>query len=125
MLTYKSSPHITQIRFTINRLQIDNQLPDHIFEVAFSPVIVPKSISDNFDINNKGFIEASAIIQKLGSVTRYKVLAILIQEFMVQLDWGWVSQITDVLDFEPKEESTKTLIVTDLEEINSVSRFLE
>lgn len=102
----------------INRIQIDNQLPDHIFDVAFSPVIVPKSVYNSYELQQKSFIEISAIIQSLGSVTRYKYLQILIQEFMIQLDWGWICHIMNLFNIEAsKEETTKTLMAKDLENI--------
>ena len=119
---YSSSAHITQFHIKINRIQVDNQLSDHIFDVAFSPVIVPKSISDNFELQQKSFIEISAIVQSLGSVTRYKYLQVLIQEFMVQVDWGWIQMIIDVFDCEAsKEDSPKIMIAKDLENIMKVN----
>ncbi|KAJ6225422.1 hypothetical protein RDWZM_003967 [Blomia tropicalis] len=115
---YSSSDHIKQYHMKINRIQIDNQLPDHIFDVAFSPVIVPKSVYNSYELQQKSFIEISAIIQSLGSVTRYKYLQILIQEFMIQLDWGWICHIMNLFNIEAsKEETTKTLMAKDLENI--------
>ena len=113
---YSSSQHITQYHLKINRIQVDNQLTDHIFDVAFSPVIVPKSISDNYELQQKSFVEISSIIQSLGSVTRVKYFQILMQEFMVQVDCGWISMIINVFDYETTTELTqKAMIAKDLE----------
>ena len=118
---FSKSAHITQFHIKINRIQVDNQLPDHIFDVAFSPVIVPKSVSDNYELQQKSFVEISAIIQSLGSVTRYKYLQLLVQEFMIQVDWGWIQMILNVFDFEPpKEDSAQTMITKDLDNLIKV-----
>lgn len=122
-LKYSKSAHLTQYRAKVNRIQVDNQLPDHIYDVVFSPVIVPKSISDNFNLKQNSFIEVVAVIQSLGLVTRYQQLEVLIQEFMVQVDLGWINQIMGTVDFETiKEDTPKMMISKDLETMNKVRR---
>lgn len=110
-----------QYHAKINRIQVDNQLSDHVFDVVFSPVIVPKSISERFELQQMSLIEFSAIIQSLGSVTRFKQLEVLIQEFMIQVDWGWISQILSLFDIETKQEdSLAIMIAKDLEAMSKV-----
>jgi vacuolar protein sorting-associated protein 13A/C len=44
-LEMKSSSHQLQLHVKINRIQIDNQLPDCIFPVVLAPIPPPKSVA--------------------------------------------------------------------------------
>lgn len=44
-LQYRTSAHQVQLHAKINRLQIDNQLPDCVFPVILAPVPPPKSVA--------------------------------------------------------------------------------
>lgn len=110
-INFSMSQHVKNIHLKINRIQIDNQLPDHIFDVILSPVIVPKSVYDKFEIEQKSFIEFSAIIQSNGAVSRYKYVQLLIQEFMIQVDWGWVCLLMNVFNLENSKEDTPDILI--------------
>lgn len=112
---FSSSEHTKQVHVKLDRIQVDNQLPDHVFNVAFSPVVVPKTVSDKFELEQKSFIEICAIISNHASLTRFKYLQVLIQEFMVQVDWGWVNSLMNVFDYGSKNEDNSSLIQRDLD----------
>ena len=44
-LQLRSSAHQRQLHAKLNRLQLDNQLPDSVFPVVLAPVPPPKSIA--------------------------------------------------------------------------------
>lgn len=116
-LTFSSSEHVKNIHLRINDIQIDNQLSDHVFDVVFCPVDIPKSISDKFEIEHKHFIEFAAIICP-GSINRYKHIQLLIQEFLLQIDLGWIYKIMNVFEIEmAKEETNKDLLKQDMDYI--------
>lgn len=43
-LQYKLSAHEQHLHFKINHMQIDNQLPNVVFPIAFSPAPLPQSV---------------------------------------------------------------------------------
>nr|XP_046914733.1 vacuolar protein sorting-associated protein 13-like [Dermatophagoides farinae] len=114
-VTFTSSEHVKNIHVRINGIQIDNQLSDHLYAVVFSPVDIPKSISDKYEIERKHFVEFAAIICP-GSINRYKHIQLLIQEFMLQIDLGWIYKIANVFDIKSaKEETNKELLKHDMD----------
>ena len=113
---YSASEHITQYQLKINTVQVDNQLPEHFYNVAFSPVNTSRESFEKNELQHKSFIEASAIVQSLASVKRYKYVQLLVQEFSLQVDWGWVSQVQSLFDFVPdRDQSVGALIRQDLQ----------
>ncbi|XP_067143145.1 intermembrane lipid transfer protein Vps13 isoform X2 [Centruroides vittatus] len=124
-LQYKTSPHQLQLHAKINRIQIDNQLRDCVFPVVIAPVPPPKSVvADNAP---KPFTEASIIIQKteFTSVKQFKYCQVLIQEFHVKLDQGFLNslisffgseEITDI-DYVKLLAKDKELLQVDLKDV--------
>lgn len=109
------------IHVKINQIQVDNQLNDHFYDVVFAPVVVPKSISDKFDIEQKNFIELCAIICP-GSINRYKHIQLLVQEFMIRVDVGWLFKLIQVFSIKfENEESNQELLKHDLEYLAQVN----
>lgn len=102
-LQYKTSPHQLQLHAKINRIQIDNQLRDCVFPVVLSPIPPPKSVSA--DNAPKPFTEASIMIRKteFTSVKQFKYCQILIQEFHIKLDQGFLNGL---ISFFGSEEMT-------------------
>ncbi|ODN02737.1 Vacuolar protein sorting-associated protein 13A [Orchesella cincta] len=96
-ISYKTLPHSTQLHAKLNRIQIDNQLTDGIFRVVLAPVKPPKTIS-SIDASPKPFVEIS-IMQRTSShsyVVQYKYFKVLIQEFLVRLDIGFVNALVEL-----------------------------
>ncbi|CAL8090191.1 unnamed protein product [Orchesella dallaii] len=96
-ISYKTLPHSTQLHAKLNRVQIDNQLPDGVFRVVLAPVKPPKTISSS-DATPKPFVEIS-IMQRTSShsyVVQYKYFKVLIQEFLVRLDIGFVNALVEL-----------------------------
>ena len=76
-------------------------------------------------MQQKSFIEISAIKQSLGSVTRFKYIQVLVQEFILQVDFGWITLLLNVFDIENlKEDSNKISIEKDLEFLYKVNGFI-
>ena len=102
----------------INRLQIDNQMPDHIFGIVMCPIAPPKTVV--IEQSPKSFIELSTILQKTPTINRFKYNSILIQEFFIQIDRGLLSSIQELLEVAVKKESNKKLIAKDVRDILQV-----
>ncbi|GIY23535.1 vacuolar protein sorting-associated protein 13 [Caerostris darwini] len=90
---YKTSPHQLQLHARINRLQIDNQLMDCVFPVVLAPVAPPKSVAA--ETEPKPFTELSVMLRKAehSAVPQFKYCKILIQEFHIKLDQGFINSI--------------------------------
>ncbi|GFY45163.1 vacuolar protein sorting-associated protein 13 [Trichonephila inaurata madagascariensis] len=92
-LQYKTSPHQLQLHARINRLQIDNQLMDCVFPVVLAPVAPPKSVAA--ETEPKPFTELSVMLRKAehSAVPQFKYCKILIQEFHIKLDQGFINSV--------------------------------
>ncbi|KAK9871302.1 hypothetical protein WA026_011571 [Henosepilachna vigintioctopunctata] len=103
----RSSSSQLQLHAKINHLQIDNQLPNCMFPVVLATVSPPKSVALNTGI--KPFAEMS-IVQlfiKNSQVKQFKYFKILIQEFHVKVEMGFVNAMLDIVakkDYTPQEE---------------------
>lgn len=127
---YASSAHISQYHLQISSVQIDNQLSDHTFDVVFCPVSLPQSTRvlkrrnlENASIfQSKNFIEISAIVQSLASVTRFNYVQVMVQEFMIRAEWSWINTLQGLFtsDLSKYEQSASVLIHQDLETIYKV-----
>lgn len=60
----KSSPYQLQLHAKINRIQIDNQLTDHIFPVVLAPVPPPKSVAATTGTFEKEFLPRILFLSK-------------------------------------------------------------
>lgn len=84
-LEMKTSSYQLQLHAKINRIQIDNQLPDSIFPIILAPIPPPKSVAATTEL--KPFIEMS-VVQRIiphSTVTQYKYMRVLMQEFHVKV----------------------------------------
>lgn len=111
----KTSPYQLQLHAKINRIQIDNQLPDSIFPIILAPTPLPKSVAATTEL--KPFIEMS-VVQRIiphSTVTQFKYLRVLMQEFHVKVDLDFITAIMELLDSETSESEAKKLFETDLD----------
>ncbi|CAG7785731.1 unnamed protein product [Allacma fusca] len=94
---YKNYPHAKYFHAKLYRIQIDNQLMDSVFHVVLAPVAPPKSISAQNE-PLKPFAEVS-VMQRItahSSVTQYKYFKVLVQEFSIRADIGFINAVVDV-----------------------------
>ncbi|XP_043195714.1 vacuolar protein sorting-associated protein 13-like [Amphibalanus amphitrite] len=114
-LQLRTSAHQRQFHAKLNRLQLDNQLRDSVFPVVLAPVPPPKSIAA--DSVPKAFVEMS-VVERLAEhtmVRQYKYCKMLIQEFHVKLDQGFIAALVDVFSVDKLNRNTKELVESDLE----------
>lgn len=93
----KSCPNQMQLHAKINRLQIDNQMHDCIFPIILAPVPPPKSVAADSAI--KPFAELSIVqrLMKHSTVQQYKYFKVLIQEFHIKVDLGFINSLMSIL----------------------------
>lgn len=111
----KSSPYQLQLHAKINRIQIDNQLTDCIFPIVLAPIPPPKSVAATTEL--KPFIEMS-VVQRIiphSTVKQFKYLRVLMQEFHVKVDLGFINEIVEMLAKEATEAEAKKLFEVDLD----------
>lgn len=111
----KTSPYQMQLHAKINRIQIDNQLNDSIFPIILAPIPPPKSVAATLEL--KPFIEMS-VVQRIiphSTVTQFKYLRVLMQEFHVKVDLDFINAIMELLDTETSEAEAKKRFEDDLD----------
>lgn len=111
----KTSPSQMQLHAKVNRIQIDNQMFDCIFPVVLAPVPPPKSVAADSGI--KPFIEVSIVqlLMKNSQVRQYKYFKVLIQEFHIKVDLGFVNAIFGLLEeSQSTDEDEKKLFLQDM-----------
>lgn len=101
----KSSSNQLQLHAKINRIQIDNQMYDCIFPVVLAPIPPPKSVAA--DTIQKPFVELSIVqrLMKHSRVQQFKYFKVLIQEFHIKVDMGFINAVISVLS--PEERTIK------------------
>ncbi|CAH1965913.1 unnamed protein product [Acanthoscelides obtectus] len=111
----KTSPSQMQLHAKVNKLQIDNQMFDCIFPVVLAPVPPPRSVA--IDSGIKPFVEVSIVqlLLKNSQIKQYKYFKILVQEFHVKVDLGFVNAVLELLQQEEtSEEGEKELFLKDM-----------
>lgn len=111
----KTSPNQMQLHAKINRLQIDNQMHDCIFPIILAPVPPPKSVAADSAI--KPFAELSIVqrIMKHSTVQQYKYFKVLIQEFHIKVDLGFINSLMSILqEKEPSQADEIELFTKDM-----------
>ncbi|XP_058806498.1 intermembrane lipid transfer protein Vps13 isoform X2 [Phymastichus coffea] len=112
---YRTSAHQVQLHAKINKLQIDNQLPDCIFPVILAPVPPPKSVSQSSVM--KPFAEMSIVKRLLAhsNVQQFRYFKVLIQEFHVKVDLAFANALMLLFeDAEANEAQQRELFKTDM-----------
>nr|XP_022917731.1 vacuolar protein sorting-associated protein 13-like [Onthophagus taurus] len=91
-----TNPYMLQLHAKINKVQIDNQSYDCIFPVVLAPVSLPKSVA-GADIH-KPFAELSIVemLVKHSQIKQFKYFKLLIQEFHINLELGFVMALVEV-----------------------------
>ena len=91
-IDYSWSLSKTALHVRINRVQIDNQLEYTLFPVMLHPVISKATENDHTE---KPFIELSILETKTGrsNIIQFKYFKLLIQEFAVKIDQGFIIAI--------------------------------
>jgi vacuolar protein sorting-associated protein 13A/C len=110
----KTSPYQMRLHAKINRIQIDNQMPDSIFPIILAPIPPPKSVAALTEL--KPFIEMS-VVQRIiphSTVTQYKYMRVLMQEFHVKVDLDFINALVDMLASEVSESEAKKKFEEDL-----------
>nr|XP_039248521.1 vacuolar protein sorting-associated protein 13C-like isoform X1 [Styela clava] len=95
-LQYTVSDHQVMVHAKINRVQVDNQLSAAVFPVVLNPIPLPKTIA--IDSSPKPFVEVS-LMQRTSehqTFTHIKYFKVLVQEFSVKLDMGFISALLPV-----------------------------
>ncbi|KAF6206535.1 hypothetical protein GE061_017769 [Apolygus lucorum] len=92
-----SSRHSLQFHLKINRVQIDNQTFECVFPVVLAPVPPPRTISA--DTAEKPFVEVSIVkrITDYSIVQQFKYFKVLVQEFQIKVDTGFVSALLSMI----------------------------
>ncbi|XP_029655483.2 vacuolar protein sorting-associated protein 13A [Octopus sinensis] len=106
-ILYRQSVNHKAIHLKIQRLQVDNQLPDAYFPTVLYPLPVPAYILKK--VGPKPFIEFVAMRQTIPekNVDSMRNIKLLIQEFNLKLDKGFMLSVLDMVDwnFDPGETS--------------------
>lgn len=107
-LQMKTSPHQLQLHAKVNRLQVDDQMYDCVFPVVLAPVPPPKSVAADSAL--KPFAELS-IVQRImphSNVQQFKYFKVLIQEFHVKVDMGFINAFLEMFQSEEVSEKEET-----------------
>lgn len=112
-LQLRKSDTYTYCHLKLQRLQIDNQLNEAVFPSVFYPAPLPGNVK-NRDI--KPCIEIVALKQHRPTLNQdvYKYLKILVQEYCINLDRGFVNYVFDILNHWKIEEKPAVRLRADL-----------
>ncbi|XP_037905174.1 vacuolar protein sorting-associated protein 13 isoform X4 [Hermetia illucens] len=115
----KTSPFQTQLHAKINRIQIDDQLPDCVFPVVLAPVAPPKSVADTQAL--RPFIECSVVERIIphSTVKQFKYATMLIQEFHVKVDLMFLSELSEMFSTELTDQEAAEAFNKDIETIQT------
>ncbi|CAG5002572.1 unnamed protein product [Parnassius apollo] len=108
----KSDTH-SYCHLKLNRLQIDNQLHEAVFPSVLYPAPLPAHLKPK-DV--KPCIEFVALKQYVPTLNQdiYKYVKILVQEFSLNLDRGFVNYVFDILNHWKVEEKPAVRLRADL-----------
>lgn len=108
----KSDTHV-YCHLKVQRLQIDNQLPEAVFPSVLYPAPLPADMRNS---EQKPCIEIVTLKQYRPSLNQdvYKYLKVLVQEFSINLDRGFVNYVFDILNHWKIEEKPAVRLRADL-----------
>ncbi|XP_023289292.1 vacuolar protein sorting-associated protein 13 isoform X2 [Orussus abietinus] len=121
---YRTSVHQVQLHAKINRLQIDNQLPECVFPVILASVPPPKSMVQS--IVTKPFAELSMVKRLLehSNVQQFRYFKVLIQEFHVKVDIAFLNAIIGFFEADEVNEAEESkLFQTDMKLVDEPLMF--
>lgn len=112
-MQYRKSDSLSSIHLKLQRLQIDNQLNEAVFPSVLYPAPLP---SDLRLAEPKPSIEIVCLKQYRPSLNQevYKYLKVLVQEYCVNLDRGFVNYVFDILNHWKIEEKPAVRLRADL-----------
>ncbi|XP_071479699.1 intermembrane lipid transfer protein VPS13A-like [Diadema antillarum] len=98
----RTSSHQFQVHVTINRLQVDNQMPAAIFPTPVALVPLPKTVAA--ESAPKQLLEFSMMVRfsDYSTVKQIKYLKLLVQEMAVKVDMGFLANVVAI--FQSDEE---------------------
>lgn len=110
----RKSDTYTYCHLKSQRLQIDNQLHEAVFPSVLYPAPIPNDISSNRGL--KPCIEIVALKQHRPSFNQdvYKYFKILVQEYCINLDRGFVNYVFDILNHWKIQEKPAIRLRADL-----------
>ena len=94
---YSISPQQSSYRITINRIQIQNQLPGAIFPYVFYPIKLPESITKDSTPKPLAYIYIVNRAAGHSNISRIKRFEVLIHEMCLKLDLGFLNAIIDTV----------------------------
>lgn len=112
-MQYRKSDSLSSFHLKLQRLQIDNQLN----EAVFPSVLYPAPLSPDLrSAEPKPCIEIVCLKQYRPSINQevYKYLKVLVQEYCVNLDRGFVNYVFDILNHWKVEEKPAVRLRADL-----------
>ncbi|KAL3279818.1 hypothetical protein HHI36_017325 [Cryptolaemus montrouzieri] len=115
----KSSSSQLQLHAKLNHIQIDNQLPNCLFPVVLATVNPPKSLALNTGIRPFAEMSIVQLFIKNSQVKQFKYFKILIQEFHIKVEMGFVNAMLEIVaakeytEQEEKDYFEKDLQVAD------------
>ncbi|VDM07504.1 unnamed protein product [Wuchereria bancrofti] len=115
-MQFRQTPHQLQFHMKLNHLQIDNQLPACVFPCILSIVPPPRSVVQ--ENAPKSFCELSYIRRESehSRIAQIKYLHLLVQEFAVQVDQGFVNAMLELIPSQVDSKPyTKEAFVRDFE----------
>ncbi|CAH0720243.1 unnamed protein product, partial [Brenthis ino] len=112
-LQFRRSDTFTYCHLKLQRLQIDNQLHEAVFPSVLYPAPLPSHLKSR---DLKPCIELVMLKQYRPNLNQdiYKYLKVLIQEYCVNLDRGFVNHVFDILNHWKIEEKPAVRLRADL-----------
>ncbi|XP_026736347.1 vacuolar protein sorting-associated protein 13A-like [Trichoplusia ni] len=113
-LQLRKSDTFTYCHLKFQRLQIDNQLHEAVFPSVLYPAAIPADIRSSKGLNP--CIEIVALKQYRPSLNQdiYKYVKVLLQEYCVNLDRGFVNYVFDILNHWKIQEKPAVRLRADL-----------
>ncbi|KAL5009894.1 hypothetical protein ScPMuIL_012199, partial [Solemya velum] len=114
-LQYRQSCHHKAVHFQVQKIQLDNQLCD-----AYFPCVFYLSPTPSYIVKRKGlkpFIEGAIMRRRVpeNNVDTFRYCKVLVQEFNVKIDKGFLLSISDVfINLWPPEYSESKQLQSDL-----------
>ncbi|XP_062531261.1 intermembrane lipid transfer protein VPS13A isoform X2 [Bombyx mori] len=112
-LQFRKSDTYSYLHLKFQRIQIDNQLQEAVFPTVLCPAPLPSDVKSN---QLKPCLEIVALKQYRPSLNQdvYKYLKLLLQEYSVNLDRGFVNYVFDLLNHWKVEEKPAVRLRADL-----------
>ncbi|XP_021923386.1 vacuolar protein sorting-associated protein 13A-like isoform X4 [Zootermopsis nevadensis] len=113
-LQYRKSDHQSYLHCKLHRIQVDNQLHDAVFPTVLYPTPIPRHIVRR--VGMKPCIEMAVMKRHRPSQNQdvYKFIKVLVQEFSLQLDKGFLLSMYDILSNWQVEEKSSVRMRADI-----------